>query len=190
MSFGDTRLDVLALWNACLVRPECVNIVDEMAAKIMGFKTQYYDPAAAQSGLPWYMIGVIDMREEDFDHGCYLGNGDPLDRVTVDVPRGRGPFASWAAGAADALTMDGFNVSANGHWDIVTVLKKLEQYNGIGYAKRGLPSPYVWALTNQQVAGKYVSDGQWSSSTWDTQPGCAAVLLTLKTNYAVDLQEQ
>lgn len=178
------------MWQECQVHAPDVAEITRMADTLMKFKAEYYDPAAAKTLIPWYVIGVIDMREEDFDHNGYLGNGDPLDQVTTHIPRGRGPFNSWADGAIDALTAGGFNKTANGHWDIVTALWKLEEYNGIGYRERGLPSPYVWALTNQQVAGKYIADGEWSPSTWDTQPGCAGVLLTLKTKYGVDLSEQ
>lgn len=184
-------MTVLGWWHACQVRPEHVNEITRMADLCMKFKSIYYDPASAKTGIPWYVIAVIDMREEDFDHTGYLGNGDPLNRVTRDVPRGRGPFSSWADGAIDALTMDKFNrLPSGGHWDIVTTLWKLEDYNGVGYRNMGLPSPYVWALTNQQVEGKYTSDGSYDPNVWDQQPGCAGVLLTLKTKYSIDLSEQ
>lgn len=29
------------------------------------------------------------------------------------------------------------------------MLAKLEQYNGLGYAARGRPSPYIWSGTDQ-----------------------------------------
>ncbi|XUM22232.1 hypothetical protein ACRAVF_00975 [Bradyrhizobium oligotrophicum S58] len=55
----------------------------------------------------------------------------------------------------------------------------LEQYNGLGYARRGVPSPYVWAGTDQYRAGKYVRDGVYDSQAVDRQPGCAGLLKTM-----------
>ena len=56
----------------------------------------------------------------------------------------------------------------------------LEQYNGLGYAARGLPSPYLWAGTDQYRAGKYVRDGVYDFHAVDSQAGCAGLLLALR----------
>ena len=52
----------------------------------------------------------------------------------------------------------------------------LEQYNGLGYAARGRPSPYVWSGTDQYRSGKYVRDGVYDPNVVDSQPGCAGLL--------------
>jgi len=64
----------------------------------------------------------------------------------------------------------------NKDWSIGESLAQLEKYNGLGYARMGRPSPYVWSKTNQYVRGKYVADGVYSSTAVDTQEGCAALL--------------
>ena len=55
----------------------------------------------------------------------------------------------------------------------------LEQYNGLGYASKGLPSPYVWSGTDQYVSGKYVADGVFSATTVDKQLGCAGLIMAM-----------
>ncbi len=55
----------------------------------------------------------------------------------------------------------------------------LEQYNGLGYAAKGLPSPYVWSGTDQYRSGKYVSDGVWSSAAISQQIGGMVLLKAL-----------
>lgn len=160
-----------------------------MARTVMQYK-QLYDEVEQATGVPWYVVGVIDCREESFNHHSYLGNGDPLHSVTVHVPRGRGPFPTWQAGAVDALKFDGMDrLPVGGHWDVVTALIKCEGYNGLGYAHMGLPSPYIWAGTTVQRPGKYVADGHFDPHAVDQQPGCAGILLALKNMYNVDLRE-
>jgi hypothetical protein len=44
---------------------------------------------------------------------------------------------------------------------------------------RGLPSPYLWAGTNQYRIGKYVADGKYDPKHVDTQPGCAGLLMAM-----------
>lgn len=185
------RMWYLGKWQACQIRSECVAQHKAVAEKIMAYKSEYYDPAEAKTGVPWYVIGALDCREEDFAHDCYLGNGDTLSRPTRHVPAGRGPFSSWALGAADALTLGGWDrlPPPPAHWDIVTSLIKCESWNGLGYAHMGLPSPYVWAGTNKQVSGKYIEDGHFDPSAMDTQPGCAAIFLALRDYHGVDLNE-
>jgi lysozyme family protein len=46
----------------------------------------------------------------------------------------------------------------------------------LGYAKRGIPSPYIWASTDQYTRGKYVADGHFDPNAIDHQLGCAALI--------------
>ncbi len=137
------------------------------------------------------MVAAFDMREENFNHNCYLGNGDALWRETTHVPRGRGPFKTWFDGAIDALNFDKVSPAfgLGEHWDIVTVLLACEKYNGLGYDKHGLPSPYVWSGTSIQKSGKYTADWHFDPNAWDTQPSCAGLFMALKDVYKVDLRE-
>jgi len=184
------RGHVLSLWQSAFIEPARTLEVKNTAGLLIGFREKYYDPVEKATGIPWYVVGALDFREESFDHFAYLGNGDLLSRPTIHVPRGRGPFSSWYAGAIDALHYDGLDsLDPADHWNIVTALIKTEKYNGMGYFKHGLPSPYVWGATNIQKAGKYTSDGHWSPETWDKQLGCAAIWLGLKQFYNVDLSE-
>lgn len=185
-----SRLDILGFWQKAQIAPARLSIVQAEANKILSFKSAFYDEVQAATGVPWYVIGAIDMREEDFNHNGYLGNGDSLSRKTVHVPKGRGPFKSWYEGAIDSIHVSGWDrLPSGGHWDIVTALMKCEVYNGMGYAHMGLRSPYVWGATNMQQSGKYVSDGHFDSNAWDNQLGCAAVFLALKQFHGVDLSE-
>jgi hypothetical protein len=52
----------------------------------------------------------------------------------------------------------------------------LEKYNGLGYANKGIPSPYLWAGTDQYIKGKYVQDGKFNANYVDQQLGCAGIL--------------
>lgn len=160
---------------------------EQMALSAVKYKTTHYDQVEAATGIPWYAVAAWDMREESFNHTKYLGNGDPLNKKSVHVPAGRGPFATWYAGAIDALTLEGF--SKIKHWDIVTTLIESEIYNGGGYKARGIPSPYVYAGTSVQVPGKFVKDRVFDPNYIDTQPSCAGLFLALKLNHGVDLLE-
>lgn len=184
------RMKVLSLWRSAEILPGHDTIMDNQAKLALAYKAEHYDPVTASTGIPWYVVAALDMREEDFNHHGYLGNGDPINRITVDVPRGRGPFNSWYEGAIDALTLDHMSMLPHdGHWDIVTALIKCEGFNGMGYATKGLPSPYVWAGTTVQRPGKYTSDGHFSRTAIDHQPGCAGMFLALKKNHGIDLNE-
>lgn len=179
------RLTTLNRWKAIHLVETALHA--KMAKQAVSYKATHYDQVEAATGIPWYAVAAWDMREESFNHTKYLGNGDPLNKKSVHVPAGRGPFATWYAGAIDALHLEGFDKIK--HWDIVTTLIECEIYNGSGYKARGLPSPYVYAGTSIQVAGKFVADGKFSSTAWDTQPSCAGLFLALKLNHGVDLRE-
>jgi lysozyme family protein len=128
-------------------------------------------------GVPWWMIAALHRRESDADFTTYLGNGEPLNRKTRLVPKGRGPFKTFENGALDAFNVDG--LSAVIDCRLEKVLYYCELFNGTGYDSRGLPSPYLWAGTNIQKPGKYVADGKWDGRTIDKQPGCAPLIASI-----------
>lgn len=138
---------------------------------------QQYLIIEENTGVPWAMIACLHRRESDADFTTYLGNGDPLKRKTVNVPKGRGPFPDFEAGAIDALKYD--RLSDVTDWRLEKALYYMELFNGAGYANKGLPSPYLWAGTNIQKPGKFVSDGRWSGTAVDKQPGCAPILMAI-----------
>ena len=140
---------------------------------------QRYDAVSAKTGVPWFVIAVIHERECSQDWTGSLAQGDPWNRVSVHVPAGRGPFRSWEEAAIDALVDCAPYAARKRDWSIGGTLTKLEEYNGLGYASRGRPSPYIWAGTDQYISGKYVRDGVYDPDAVDSQLGCAGLLLAM-----------
>jgi lysozyme family protein len=139
-----------------------------------------YQAVSARTGVPWPVIAVIHERECSQDWTRSLAQGDPWDRVSVHVPSGRGPFQSWEDAAIDALENCAPYAGRNRDWSIGALLTVLEEYNGLGYAARGVASPYLWAGTDQYRSGKYVRDGVYDPNVIDSQPGCAGLLMTMR----------
>ena len=147
----------------------------EPAAKIK------YQAVAKKTGVPWWFIAVVHEREASQRWDTQLGQGDPLHQISSHVPTGRGPFAAWEDGAYDALVNCHPFAARNKDWSAGGSLTMLEEYNGLGYANRGFPSPYVWSGTDQYSSGKYVRDGVFDPQIVDQQLGCAGLLLTMST---------
>jgi lysozyme family protein len=140
-----------------------------------------YRVVEAKTGVPWAFIAVIHERECSQDWMGSLAQGDPWNRVSVHVPAGRGPFKSWEDAAVDALTNCAPYAARNKDWSIGGTLTLLEEYNGLGYASRGVPSPYVWSGTDQYRSGKYIRDGVYDPDAVDSQLGCAGLLMAMMT---------
>jgi len=138
-----------------------------------------YQRVEAKTGVPWFVIAVIHEREASQRWDTQLGQGDRLDSVSVHVPAGRGPFQTWEEGAYDALVNCPPYAARNQDWTPGGALTLLETYNGLGYAARGLPSPYLWSGTDRYTKGKYVRDGVFDPELVDIQPGCAALIKTM-----------
>lgn len=138
-----------------------------------------YDTVFKATGVPVILLAAIHDRESGADFSTYLGNGDPLDQVTTHVPAGRGPFATWEAGAVDALQLDGLDKIAQ--WSIERALYEAELFNGFGYRAYGVPSPYLWSGTPQYTAGKFTSDGHYDPKAVDQQLGVAPIMDAMVT---------
>jgi lysozyme family protein len=125
------------------------------------------------------VIAVIHQRECAQSWTGSIAQGDPFDKKSTHVPAGRGPFKSWEDAAVDALVNCAPYAARNKDWSIGGILTLLEQYNGLGYASRGLPSPYIWSGTDVYLGGKYVADHVFDPSAIDKQLGCAGLMLAM-----------
>jgi lysozyme family protein len=131
--------------------------------------------------VPWYVIGILHALECNCDFSRHLHNGDPLMARTRQIPAGRPqsgtPPFTWAESAADALRYDGFTGQRD--WDVAITLERFEKYNGLGYKRKGLLSPYLWSMSNHYIKGKYTADGMYDPDVVSRQVGAAVLLRKL-----------
>lgn len=139
------------------------------AERLLPSKTRFL-ALQASSKVPALWVMPAFYRESP-SFATYLGNGDPLNRPTTDVPAGRGPFATWEEGALDALHYDKIT-EWNLPWTWEAACFLWEKWNGFGYRQyHGIPTPYLWAGSDQYHYGKYGSDGKFDPTLVDEQLG-------------------
>jgi lysozyme family protein len=164
-------------WQDMRVTTSLVPVMDKTSRRLVDPDAKArYVPVSDKTGVPWFVIAVIHEREASQSWRANLAQGDPWDAVSVHVPKGRGPFKSWEDAAVDALANCAPHAAKWTDWTAGGAFTLLEEYNGLGYAARGRPSPYVWASTNQYVKGKFIADGHYDPNAIDHQLGCAALL--------------
>ena len=151
--------------------------VDHVARKLLGFIDQgHYNEVSAETGVPQIWMAASFEREASSNFADSPAQGDPWNRVSTHVPRGRGPFRSWQEAAIDAYRIDGLDRVGAANWTWVRACYEGEVFNGMGYRVHGIHSPYLWAGTNNYVSGKYVADGVWSADAVDHQLGIVPVM--------------
>lgn len=186
MRYRDKWPEYRHQWDTMAIRPERWAEFERMARYAIAHKDIYQEvEQTVQSKFPWWAVAVAHKRESDAQdaHGnplftSYLGNGQPLNRVTTIVPKGRGPFLGPKAflhGCLDALHLDGIDKVVP-PWPIEKVLFDEELLNGVGYHLRGLPSPYIFGGTSIQRPGKFIRDHVFDKTVMDTQLGCAGMI--------------
>jgi lysozyme family protein len=171
--------------------------IHHAALMVLGGKDRYVD-VALDIGCPWYFVGCLHNMEASTDFTGVLHNGEEIigkkDQngfgiKTRLVPIGRGPFDTWEQSAIDALELKGYQHVRD--WSLPNILFLAERYNGTGYLKHHPTenSPYIWACTNiNDDNGKYVRDGQWSSTApTNGQVGVAAILKELQAMGEIEL---
>jgi len=164
-------------WQNMKVTQSLMPVLDGVAKRLVAASAKArYQNVSTKTKVPWFVIAVIHEREASQSWKANLAQGDPWNKVSIHVPKGRGPFQSWEEAAVDALVNCAPHAAAWKDWTAGGALTLLEEYNGLGYAARGVPSPYVWASTDQYRKGKYVADGHYDPNAVDHQLGCAALL--------------
>lgn len=178
-----------ALWNIAKILPSRLIEVDSVAKRLCAVEAKArYQEIEKTTGVPWFVIAVIHERESSQDFTRQLGQGDPLDQVSRHVPRGMGPYYNHPTDpplqdafyrcAVDTLENTPPYAARWKDWSAGGTLTLLITYNGTGYwfYHNHEPSPYDWGATDQEVRGKYTSDGNFDATEMDTQIGCAAML--------------
>jgi lysozyme family protein len=122
-----------------------------------------YENVFSKTGVPARVIACLHFKESSLDFDRCLHNGDRVignGKKTWQVPKGRGPFATWEEAAIDALTMKKHIFPEN--WSTLNTLIFCQKYNGMGHQNKGLEySPYIWAYTSHHdETGNYVADGK------------------------------
>lgn len=154
--------------------------ITSILSKISANKEKY-KKVEELTTVPWYVVAVIHYRESSLNFTRHLHNGDKLSGRTVHVPKGRplkgNPPFTWVESAVDALKLKSYHTCTD--WSIENTLNLLERYNGLGYKKKGLPSPYLWTWSSLYKKGKYVADGKFDPNFVDQQCGAAVLLKML-----------
>lgn len=190
-TFEATKHGYANLWDRATIRPEHQADAEKAAARISTTAARAaFEHVQKLTAVPWYMVGAILWRESDLNFKAYLGNGQPLNQVTTIVPKGRGPFASWYDGAADALTLQGIAGFDPKNWTIERILFWLERYNGTGYFGHAVNDPYLWSWTDFYTVGKFTTDHGFDPTAVDKQGGCVAVLKVLQAQGIITLTRE
>ena len=98
-----------------------------------------------------------------------LGLFAPAGRPLAGTP----PF-TWCQSARDALMQKGYHQIDD--WSVAHMLYLLERYNGMGYRRRGVPTPYLWSFSNVYEKGKFVADGRFDAEAVSRQCGAVPML--------------
>lgn len=195
------------LFLAASLRKEYTSEIDIVLSRLLPGKVKYQNVVGVlDNGMPWWFVCLCHAMEaggKQSPFKYHLHCGDPLTGRTYHVPAGRpkanpgggtqppsfnNPY-SWEESAIDALRFSGYDKITD--WSIGNALWLFEKFNGTGYRKRNVNTPYVWSYTNQYGTppntGKYVGDGKFDKLAISKQPGCAAYLLRMKETGVITL---
>lgn len=135
------------------------------------------------TNIPALWYAAIFEREASSNFHLALGQGDPWAEVSTHVPKGQGPFKSWSDAAVFYTHYDHLDIPVQA-WDMTYALFRGEGWNGFGPRNHGRFTGYLWSGTAfydkpTGQGGKYVSDGEWSPTTYDQQLGIVPVIMRM-----------
>jgi lysozyme family protein len=175
--FADLRQEYQDCFDRCETRREFAGNLAYYVKRLKHGQPNY-QRVESELGVPWVFVGVIHGMECGFNFAGHLHNGDRLTARTVNVPKGRPkdsePPFTWLQSALDALRLK--KLDAVTDWSTPHMLYLLEGYNGFGYRRRALPSPYLWSFSNVYEKGKFVMDGKFDPNAVSKQCGAALML--------------
>jgi lysozyme family protein len=181
--------DYAALYEEALVLGCDAPYLSSRCQRIIANKASY-DLVSLHTEVPWWLVGILHSLEAGCSFQRHFLNGDPLTHRTIHAPAGR-PMAPPGAGAGQPYqwyetAVDALNSRIKPPvWTLALSLDFMERYNGLGYAQRGLLSPYLWACTSLYKGGLFVADGVYNPHAWSGNLGGAALLKVLQSGGVV-----
>jgi lysozyme family protein len=178
-TYEATKAGYTNLWRKIEIKKTDAKGADRFARKIIDAESRY-KKIEASTGVPWFFIGALHMRESGCNFAGVLHNGEHIigtGKKTKLVPKGRGPFTTWENAAIDALRLKDLHKVPS--WDVARMGFHAELFNGTGYIGKGVNSAYLWAGSNLEQKGKYVADHVWDKDFDDPQIGVMTVLKRL-----------
>jgi lysozyme family protein len=139
-----------------------------------------WDDVVARTGVPTLWGYASFERESGSDYRTSPAQGDRWDRVSINVPRGLGPYKSWGDSAVAAYRIDHLDLVGAANWTWARACYEGETFNGMGPRNHGKHTGYLWAGTNVYVGGKYVSDGKWDANVRDKQLGMVPLMVMMQ----------
>lgn len=145
--------------------------------------------AAKGVGMTPEQVAAIHWREGSGNFGKSIANGQSLSKpARLDGRMGTGGATytagtSWEQNAVEVMSHKVGEKRApnNGStWDNSTFYTFAERFNGTGYKKKGIASPYVYSGTTTYTGGKYVADGKFDPNVKDRQNGVAVLVSSLQ----------
>lgn len=180
--FSDLKDEYQSCYDRCTTRPESGGNVAYYVKRLKQGQLNYQQ-VESEVRVPWAFVGVIHGMECGFNFAGHLHNGDKLTARTVNVPKGYpkvgDPPFTWLQSALDALRLKKLDQVTD--WSLPHMLYLLEGYNGFGYRRRGLPTPYLWSFSNVYEKGKFVADGKFDPEAVSKQCGAALMLKAVLT---------
>lgn len=182
----ELQKEYAVLYATATIRPEHVPEIRWILSRLLlPAARPRYDRVAAATGVPRFVVAILHMMEASGNFGTHLHNGDPLTARTVHVPPGRPPqppangaVYSWEESAIDALLLKGLN--RNTDWSIPGLAFVFESYNGFGYRKTPVKSPYLWSFSTAYTAGKFTQDhGRFDPRAVSKQAGAMVLVRAL-----------
>lgn len=180
-NFAVLRPEYARMFSSLTINPDHEETIKWHAKAISNAKDRY-TKVASEVQVPWFFIGLIHGMEASYNFRAHLHNGDfPLTARTRQVPAGRPavwlPPSDWESSAKDAIRLLGFANKTD--WTLERTLHRLEAFNGFGYRKVGVPTPYLWSFSNHYTGGKFTSDGKFDAKAKSKQAGTAVLMKAL-----------
>ena len=182
MSFDNYKATYLRNWQRMQIRSSHGARTRDYAYKCLAGKKRYLE-VERRTGVPWWFVALCHYRENsEFKFDRYLGNGQLISQRTTIVPKGRGPFRTFEDGAYDALKLQGFVGTKD--WSLARASYRLEAFNGFGYRRFGVNSPYLYSGSTlygppEEKGGKFVRDHVFDPAVVDKQIGTLTILKRL-----------
>ena len=156
--------------------------LEKRVKEILALADKHHDEwtfVTSVTGVPrlWGMASFE--RECDSDYSRSPAQGDRWDERSVNVPRGLGPYESWAAACIAAYRLDRLDHVGSKNWTWSRACYEGELFNGFGPRARGRRTGYLWSWTNVYDGGKYVRDGVWDPEFRDPQCGMVPLMIAL-----------